>query len=351
MTSYKKDWFTIVIANYNGEDYLPKCLTSILKSTYSKYQIVIVDDHSSDRSVEIINRYRKDYQNITLIRNKTNIGPSGSRNRALEVISTEFVYFIDNDTEVKKNWLQEVYRCFSADQKTGAVQSLLCDFDNRHIIQNAGLKLIPQTGWAIGLNESQDLKSVHKFPSEVVGLSAALAVRKVVFDQGVTFDKHFYHYSEDLDFSWRMWIAGFKIKLASTSVVYHKVKKIDERRNVGANMQIVYFHLAKNSLRSLTKNYQLLNLLFYFPQCIAILIIRAFLVLLLRKDPSSLIGTLKAFWWFVLHIQNTLDERAKVQRVLRKVPDSAFLKTIMVQYSLFDIYRKHFKQTKLLPIS
>lgn len=349
MKDTRKSWFTIVIANYNGERYLPTCLESVACSTYKKYEVLIVDDCSTDKSISIIKGFQKKYPHFHLLQNDVNMGPSGSRNAALAQITTEFVYFLDNDTEVQPTWLSEVERIFRKHNKSGAVQSLLCDFDDRTRIQNAGLKLIPQTGWAVGLLENESITKRKNAPEQVVGLSAALAVRMEVFKKGVSFDKAFFHYSEDLDFSWRIWIAGYKIFLAPNSIVYHKVKKMEERKNVGANKEVIYFHLAKNSLRALTKNYQLTNFWWYFPQCVVILISRALLVLILRQDSSSLKGTLRAFWWYVANLADTLTERKHVQTVLRRAPDKTFISTIMVKESVVDIYKKYFSQTKLLP--
>lgn len=346
----KKDWFTIVIANYNGEDFLPKCLSSIFLSTDKKFTVLIVDDCSTDKSISIIKSLKKHHKNLQFLVNPKNLGPSGSRNNALAHVATEYIYFLDNDTEVTPDWLKEVRKVFMSDTQVISVQSLLVDYENRSQIQNSGLKLIRQTGWAIGLDAGLDISKAPHKPTEIIGLSAGLAVRAEAFEKGIHFDPKFVHYSEDLDFSWRLWIAGYKSLLAPASIVYHHVKSVDKRKNVGANSEIIYFHLAKNSLRSMTKNYEFHNLLWYFPQCVLILILRAVLVLVVRRQVDSLVGTLKAFWWYALNLRDTLRERNIVQMSIRKVPDSIFLNKIMVNYGLLEIYKRHFSQTKLLPL-
>ena len=346
----KKDWFTIVIANYNGEDFLSKCLTSIFLSTDKKYTVLIVDDCSTDKSISIIKSFKKLHKNLDFLVNPKNLGPSGSRNNAIDHVKTEFIYFLDNDTEVTPNWLKEIRKVFLTDPQVISVQSLLVDYEKRTQIQNSGLKLIRQTGWAIGLDAGLDVSKAPRRPTEIIGLSAALAVKTEAFKKGINFDPKFVHYSEDLDFSWRLWIAGYKSLLAPASIVYHHVKSVDKRKNVGANSEIIYFHLAKNSLRSMSKNYELYNLLWYLPQCILILIARALLVLVVRQKTDSFVGTMKAFAWYFVNLPNTLSERRIVQKSIRRVPDSAFLNKIMVDYGLLEIYKRHFSQTKLLPI-
>jgi GT2 family glycosyltransferase len=346
----KKSWFTIIIANYNGEEYLPKCLKSVFKSKYKKFKVLVADDNSKDDSISIVKTFQKKHKNLSFIKSKKNQGPSGTRNVALKKVDTEYIYFLDNDTEVAPNWLEEIVRVFGKHSKAGAVQSLLVDFDDRSKIQNAGLKLIPQTGWAIGISDGKNIKSRPKKPTEILGLSAALAVKTEVIKKSVNFDRAFVHYTEDLDFSWRIWVAGYEIFLSPDSVVYHKVKKIEERKNVGANNEIVYFHLSKNALTSLTKNFNLSNLLFYLPQCFAILFVRALLVLIVRKDASSVRGTAKAMIWYVQNMKMIMKRRSFVQNKLRKAQDKDFFNKIMLPYNPLEIYKKYFSQTKLLPI-
>jgi GT2 family glycosyltransferase len=304
---------------------------------------------STDDSVTYVKSLMKKNSNISLVINATNQGPSESRNIGIKNVSTEFVYFLDNDTEVDPNFLLECEKTFSNDSSVGAVQSMLCDFDERKKIQNAGLTLIPYAAWAIGLSAGETYSPKKEYKKEVLGLSAALAVKLEVFKNGINFDRLFYHYSEDLDFSWRMWVAGYKTLLSKNSVVYHKVKKIGERKNVGADNSVVYFHLVKNSIRSMIKNYQLLSLLLYLPTCLLIVLLRAILVLIVRADSSSIRGTLKALWWNMNNLSDTLKERSIVA-LYRKRDDKYVFEKVMLNLDPLTVYKKYFSQTKLLPI-
>lgn len=341
--------FLVIIANYNGVAYLPVCLSSIFDSKYNNFEVVVVDDASRDESRSIVKRLAKLHKNLRLLVNKRNLGPSGSRNRALKNIKADYVVFLDNDTEVDKNWLEGLLEIYEKYPKVGAVQCKLLDFDERGKLQNAGLKLIPQVGWALGIGQSSLKPESFNKPLEIIGLSAALSVKREIFEKGINFDKALFHYSEDLDFSWRIWIAGYEIRLAPNSIVYHKVKKISERKNVGANNEVVYFHLCKNSLKMLTKNYGLENLVRYLPQSILINFFRAIMVLFVRADSSALKGTLKAFLWYIKNFVITIRERKIVQSG-RVYSDKYLFPKIMVKENLIDIYRKNFRQTKLLPL-
>lgn len=341
--------FLVIIANYNGAAYLPVCLSSIFNGKYNNFGVVVVDDASTDESRSIVKRFAKLHNNLRLLVNEKNLGPSGSRNRALKNIKADYVIFLDNDTEVDKNWLKGLLEVYEKYPKTGAVQCKLFDFDERGRLQNAGLKLIPQVGWALGIGQNSLKPGNFNKPHEIIGLSAALSVKREVFEKGINFDNTLFHYSEDLDFSWRIWIAGYEIRLAPDSIVYHKVKKISERKNVGASNEIVYFHLCKNSLKMLTKNYEFVSLLKYLPQALVINISRAVLVLVMRADLSALKGTLKALFWYMENFATTIKERRNVQN-MRLYSDKYLFPRIMLKDSLIDIYKKNFRQTKLLPL-
>lgn len=347
---HKSAKFTVLVANYNGEKYLRKCLPSVLASSSKvKFKVLVVDDASTDGSVSYVKSLASKHDNITLVVNKENHGPSGSRNIGMAKVDTPYVYFLDNDTEVDKDFLLECEKTFNEGEDVGAVQSMLCDYDDRDKIQNAGLTLIPYAAWAIGLSAGESYDPDKEYKKEVLGLSAALAVKLEVFKKGVEFDSRFYHYSEDLDFSWRMWVAGYKTLLSKKSVVYHKVKKIDERKNVGADNSVVYFHLVKNSIRSMIKNYELSSLFVYLPMCMFIVVVRAILVLIARFDPSSIKGTIRAIFWNVLNLRDSLNQRSKVSS-LRAKSDKYIFKKVMLSQGPLTVYKKYFSQTNLLPI-
>lgn len=94
--------FSIIIAVYNVEQYIEKCLQSILEQTYGEYEVILVNDGSTDNSGEICDRYAKEYQNIQVI-HKENGGASSARNEGLAVAKGEYVLFLDSDDYIKSD--------------------------------------------------------------------------------------------------------------------------------------------------------------------------------------------------------------------------------------------------------
>lgn len=338
----KNGLVSIVIANYNGEKYLNTCLKSVINSGYKNIEIVLTDDASKDRSVDIINGYKKKDKRITLIKNKSNLGAAASRNRAIKKVRGDVIVFLDNDTEVNPGWLTELLKQLEI-HNVGAAQSLLLDFEKRDRIQMAGGRLIPQTGWLaadfVELNYSKNKSKLTN--KNIVGISASLAVKKEVLGVIGSFDEKEAVTTEDLDFCWRVWIAGYRIVLAKDSVVYHFSKTVKDRSYISSKNNI-YFHLAKNSFRSIIKNYEKSNLFKYLLMSALINIFRSFYILIIRRDSSALKGFVKSVIWIIDNLNDTLKNRFDVQRT-RKYSDKHLMSQVFTTEDIFTIYNNYFK--------
>ena len=109
----KKDLkISVIIPAYNAEKYLTEALDSVVSQTMSDsdYEIIIVNDGSSDHTAYILEKYKNLYSNITVI-NKENGGPSSARNAGLDIASGEYIYFFDADDLLINNSLEALYQC------------------------------------------------------------------------------------------------------------------------------------------------------------------------------------------------------------------------------------------------
>jgi glycosyltransferase involved in cell wall biosynthesis len=120
--------FSILIAHFNNYDYFLDCYKSILEQTYPNFEVIIVDDHSTDDSFDKIKELTKDDSRFKLFRNDENKGVGYTKRRCAENASGEICGFIDPDDAVTENALEEILKHYSS-QKTTAVYSQLqiCD--------------------------------------------------------------------------------------------------------------------------------------------------------------------------------------------------------------------------------
>lgn len=102
------DKISIIIPVYNAEQYVARCLDSVMEQTFKNYNVIIVDDGSTDRSLEIIKKYEKQYSNLTVICQK-NAKAAAARNTGLKNATGEYIAFVDADDYVHKDYLRILY--------------------------------------------------------------------------------------------------------------------------------------------------------------------------------------------------------------------------------------------------
>jgi len=220
MENYKTSpLVSIIIVNYNGEKFLKKCLSSIKRQTYSDFEIIIVDNGSTDGSVKFVKR--EYLGSVRLIENSQNLGFGKGNNQGIMISKGEYVALLNNDTEVEPNWLSELVKVAQSDKRIGMCASKIILGDNQAQIDAAGHLIYPD-----GLNRGRghrekdvgqyDIKEEVLFPSAC----AAIYSRDMLDEIGL-FDEDFFAYGDDTDIGIRARLMGWKCIYVPTAVVYH----------------------------------------------------------------------------------------------------------------------------------
>lgn len=256
----------IIIVTYNGSEYIGDCLSLLQNTHYSRslfeIEIVIIDNGSTDTTREIVREYKKKQLfslpsitwRVTAFFQEKNLGFAEGNNigmwYAMEK-NFDFVYLLNQDTEVEPNFLIEAIRVMEADVCIGAVQSRLMLFKKKDTINSIGNELhYLGFGYAGGHNtvyREDFLKSENieiAYPSGAAVLYRIFALREVGL-----FDKKFFMYHEDTDLGWRLWLFGYRIRLAKNSIVYHKY---EFSRSIEK-----YYFMERNRMILLLQNYKL----------------------------------------------------------------------------------------------
>ena len=128
---------SIVVLNFNGKDYLPNCIESVLKNEYPNFELILVDNASTDGSIQPIrNRYGSDPR-IEIIESRENLGYSGGNNLGFEHSRGKYIVFLNNDTRVEADWLLRLVEALENDSTIGIAQRLIYSIDGK-TIQSAG---------------------------------------------------------------------------------------------------------------------------------------------------------------------------------------------------------------------
>lgn len=132
---FVKGKISVIIPLYNTEEFIAPCLESILGQTYQNFEVIIIDDGSTDRSVDMVLNYKRADNRITLIRQE-NKGPSAARNIGIELSNGEYLYFLDSDDYIDQNTFET---CINIFENTGVD---LVTFDAQSVFEKKYLKSI-----------------------------------------------------------------------------------------------------------------------------------------------------------------------------------------------------------------
>lgn len=117
-----RPFFSVIVPVYNVESYLKECLDSVLSQTFQNFEIIVVDDRSTDSSGAIARQYALDYpEKVRVIEHPVNKGLGGARNTGIEAAQGEYLQFLDSDDYLKPNTLEDIYKIISEHEKIDVV--------------------------------------------------------------------------------------------------------------------------------------------------------------------------------------------------------------------------------------
>ena len=209
----------IIIPNYNGRDHLRLCCESILRQSFKDFNVTIVDNASSDDSLEFLS---VNYPKFRVIRNSKNVGFAAAVNAGIKATSSEFIALLNNDTELDSQWLKHLVNSLEMDSTADFAASKMLDFSKRDIIDSAGdgLNVIfNPIARGTGMRENE-FRNDRKY---IFGSCAGAALYRLkLFEIIGYFDEDFFAWFEDADFNFRAQISGYKCIYIPSAVCYHK---------------------------------------------------------------------------------------------------------------------------------
>jgi len=179
---------SVIIPNFNGEELLKDCLTSLKNQSFKEFEIILVDNNSTDNSLEYI---ENNFPKVRIIKLNKNFGFAKSINQGVKASKAKYVVFLNNDTEVEKNWLKNLVECVDNHPEVISVNSKLLNFYNRKIIDGMGI-LINEVGQARSIGWQQEDSGQYEEEQYIFGATggASLFIREdfiLIFYMSVTF--------------------------------------------------------------------------------------------------------------------------------------------------------------------
>lgn len=327
---------SIIIVNYNGKEFLDRCINSIIHNNYQNYEIIVADNHSTDNSVADIQKKFAGLKNkLKFVELDQNYGPARARNEAAKLAKGKYLGFLDNDTKVDKNWLTAAINLFKSDNKIGCLQCKLMLMTEPNRFDYAG-EFLGQNGFLVQRAGYRELDNGQYDQTAVIlaAKSAGMFIRKDVFEKIGGFDDDYFIYVEETDLGWRSWLLGYKTMFCPKSVVYHEFgtsAKILTKKKHNFNVR---FHGTKNYLMTLIKNLNRRNLVLIFPRHVIIWIFFGIYLFVTGNFRVSM-SVFKGILWIITNIKSIIRKRKAVQGSRILDDDVLFKKNGLLQQRSF----------------
>lgn len=208
---------SVIIPNLNGKVHLAECLDALQAQTFTDFEIIFVDNGSTDGSIEFV---AKHYPNIHRVAHATNTGFAGGVNSGIKVASGKYIALLNNDAIAHPSWLTELVKAMDVADIAGAK---MLYYSDHHEIDTTG-DFISKWGLAYPRGRNQtDSDKYSGYPAIFSACGGACIIKRSVLDEVGLFDEDFFAYYEDTDMGFRARLAGYKVVLAPKAEVYHHV--------------------------------------------------------------------------------------------------------------------------------
>ncbi len=298
----KEPLVSIIIVNWNGEKWLKDCFESIYAQTYKNFEIVFVDNDSKDNSTYFV---RKNFPKTKIIQNKKNLGFGVANNIAVKKSKGDILFFLNNDTKLFPETIRKLVR-FKKKTKSNIIGPRILDLNKKDTLYNGfiSIDLLGYPG-----------PSINKlFYIE----GCALMIDKKSFIELGGFDPKYFMYGEDVDLCWRAHLYNLKLAICESAKLVHFAggSSTKTRYTKGKIHTIPIFRryeVEKNNLRTILKNYKIINLFWIIPSFILQNIMESLLYLFTKNFKMFKI-IFKALYWNLVNIKDTLKMRKVIQR-------------------------------------
>jgi GT2 family glycosyltransferase len=315
----KEPLVSILIVNWNGSEILPECLGSLKKQLYRNIEVIVVDNASSDNSLDIL----KQFAWVRVIKSKKNLGFAGGNNLGFTYTKGKYIFLFNSDATAPIDLLQKLVSSLEKDSSVAAVQPKFLYEDNTinslgAYLTNTGFLYYPGYG-------KKDTRAMYKKSSFIFsGYGAGLLIHRDVIEKIGLFDDDYFMYFEESDFSMRIWLSGWKILYNAETTIIHKGGVSSKKYG----LEKIYFHSYKNRICTYIKNFELPSLITIVPLHVLLCYFISLLYLFTGKF-AFFWAVQKAILWNISSLPKTLHKRSIIQKDFRKISDKKYFRLVL----------------------
>ena len=323
---------SIIIPHHGGFEVLNECLTSLQESTFKDYEIILVDNSSKDDSVI---RIKDKFPYINILTLKENLGYAGGCNEGALKSKGKFLLFLNNDTIHASNWLEPLINLISKDDTIGAIQPKILNIKEKQLFDYAGgsggfidIFCFPFTRGRI-FNHIEKDENQYNNQQEIFWASGcAFITRKDLFLK-ILFDTRLFAYMEEIDYSWKLMLSGYKNLVEPKSIVYHSGGTLKDRTFLKS-----YFNHRNSMILFLTNHHPLAMLSLLIPKLFLELV--SLLRYLLTANLKGFVAQILACLWIVLHpiymVKRVIDINRIKKASLLSILSKLYKPSIVLEY-------------------
>lgn len=248
---------TVVIPNYNGIKYIEACLESLFSGTMTDFEVIMIDNASSDGSLELV---KEKFPEVIVIENEENTGFDKAVNQGILASKTPYVILLNNDTRVELSFVHELEKVMEQDKSLFSASAKMIALHDKDKLDDAG-DYYCALGWAFARGKGK-APSLYDKECEIFASCAGAAIyRRECFDEIGLFDENHFAYLEDIDIGYRAQLYGYRNVYAPKAIVYHAGSATSGSRYNTFKTKLA----AQNSVYLVYKNMPLLQMLLNIP--------------------------------------------------------------------------------------
>lgn len=326
---------SLVVLNYNGIHLLKEYFDSLMKQTLLPDEIIMLDNNSSDTSVEFV---KKNYPKVKVVVNPTNDGTAEGSNKGFAHVTGDYVIFQSNDLKLDKNCLKELVDLITSDKQIGIVTSVFLKYkpekNGEYLVDNAG-GIVDMFGFGMQKYPAVPVKEIPETGEVFFSYGSSFIIPTKLYKKLKGFDDRFFTLNDDIDLSWRVRKLGYNILYTKKSFVYHLGSA-----TLGPLFQRAQkrYWSERNTIATLIKNHTPLMLL--INGTIYIVLLLAEMAYFIYRGRFNLFwADFKAILWNIKEFPETLKRRWEIQSMSKRNIQLPFEKKSL-KLSLFNDFKK-----------